>query len=180
MITSQFPSTDIEPRTGRWLLVAGPRSMNSTMLTAIARLGERGDLRVLDGGNRFNAYPVARAARGRPEILNRITISRAFTCYQVLSLLESTPAVRVPFVVLDMLNTFYDESVHAGERKRILRCCITHLKRLERSAGGVVTVHPPAVPSPAAQELWEILQVAAGDTYFIHAVVSIPEQMRLF
>jgi hypothetical protein len=154
--------------------------MNTTMLSAIARLGERGDLRVLDGGNRFNAYPVARAARGRPEVLNCITVSRAFTCYQVLSLLESTPAVRIPFVVLDMLNTFYDESVQVGERKRLLRTCITHLKRLERSAGSVVTVHPPAVPSPAAQELWELLQAAAADRYFIQAVVSNPEQMRLF
>jgi ABC-type cobalamin transport system ATPase subunit len=180
MITSQLPSTSIEPKAGRWLLLVGPRSMNTTMLSAIARLGERGDLRVLDGGNRFNAYPVARAARGRPEILNRITVSRAFTCYQVLSLLESAPAVRIPFVVLDMLNTFYDESVQVGERKRLLRACITHLKRLERSAGGVVTVHPPAVPSPAAQVLWEILQAAAADSYFIQDVVSSPEQMRFF
>lgn len=179
MIPSQLPSTSIEPKAGRWLLLVGPRSMNATMLSAIARLGERGDLWILDGGNRFNAYPVARAAQGRAEILNRITVSRAFTCYQVLSLLESTLALRIPFVVLDMLNTFYDESVQVGERKRILRTCITHLKRLERFVGGVVTVHPPAVPSPAAQDLWELLQAAAADTYFIQDAVPSPGQMRL-
>jgi hypothetical protein len=100
------------------------------MLCAIARLGERGEVRVLDGGNRFNAYIVARAASGRPEVLNRITVSRAFTCYQVHSLLESTPAVSVPFVVLDLLNTFYDESVGATERKRLLGACIVQLERL--------------------------------------------------
>jgi hypothetical protein len=172
--------TSIEPEAGSWLLLVGPRSLNAAMLAAIARLGERGDLRVLDGGNRFNAYPVARAAQGRPEILNRITVSRAFTCYQVLSLLESTPAIRTPLVILDMLNTFYDESVNRGERKRILRACITHLKRLQRSAGGVISVHPPAVPSPAAQELLELLQAAAADTYFIQPAVSTIEQMRLF
>jgi hypothetical protein len=150
------------------------------MLNAIARLGERGALRVLDGGNRFNAYPVARAARGRPEVLNRITVSRAFTCYQVLSLLESTPAIKVPFVVLDMLSTFYDESVQVGERKRLLRSCITHLERLERIAGGVVSIHPPAVPSAAAMELLEIIQASAADTYFIQPVALAPEPMRLF
>jgi len=42
----QLPDMSIEPKTGRWLLLSGPRSMNATMLTAIARLGERGDLRV--------------------------------------------------------------------------------------------------------------------------------------
>lgn len=114
-------NTSIETKAGSWILLVGPRYMNSTMLTAIARLGEGGALRVLDGGNRFNAYTVARAARGRRDILERITISRAFTCYQVLSLLESTSANPFPFVVLDLLSTFYDESVQSGERKRLLR-----------------------------------------------------------
>jgi len=172
--------TSIEPKAGRWLLLFGPRSMNATLLTAIARLGELGALRVLDGGNRFNAYSVARAARGRPEVMNRITVSRAFTCYQVLSLLESTPAIQVPFVVLDMLSTFYDESVQVGERKRLLRSCITQLKRLERIAGGVVSVHPPAIPSPAAEELWDLLQASAADTFIIQPVAPVPEPMRLF
>jgi ABC-type cobalamin transport system ATPase subunit len=172
--------TSIEPKAGSWLLLVGPRSINTTMLTAIARLGERGALRVLDGGNRFNAYSVARAARGRPEVMNRITVSRAFTCYQVLSLLESTPAIQVPFVVLDMLSTFYDESVQLGERKRLLRACIIHLKRLERLAGGAVSVHPPTVPSPAAQDLWELLRASATDTFIVQPAAPAPEPMRLF
>jgi len=172
--------TSIEPKAGRWLLLFGPRSMNATLLTAIARLGERGALRVLDGGNRFNAYSVSRAARGRPEVMNRITVSRAFTCYQVLSLLETSPAIQVPFVILDMLSTFYDESVQVGERKRLLRSCITQLKRLERIAGGVVSVHPPAIPSPAAEELWDLLQASAADTFIIQPVAPVPEPMRLF
>jgi hypothetical protein len=172
--------TSIKPKTGSWVLLVGPRSVNSTMLNAIARLGEGGFLRVLDGGNRFNAYKVARAARGRPDVLNRITVSRAFTCYQVLSLLESTPAIQVPFVVLDMLSTFYDESVQIGERKRLLRACITHLERLEQGAGGVVSVHPPAIPSQTAVELLGQLQASAVDTYFIQPVAPAPEPMRLF
>ena len=162
--------TSIEPKAGSWILLVGPRSLNSTMLTAIARLGERCSLRVLDGGNRFNAYTVARAAHGRRDILEHITVSRAFTCYQVLSLLESTPSTQAPFVVLDLLNTFYDESVQIGERKRLLRSCIAHLERLavpsaprgaeaadgglrppRLVAGGVVSVHPPL--AEAARQL---------------------------
>ena len=158
-------NTSIAPMTGGWMLIVGPRSLSAAMLTAIARLGERGYLRVLDGGNRFNAYTVARAARGRRDILERITISRAFTCYQVLSLLESTPANPFPFVVLDLLSTFYDESVQFGERKRLLRACIAHLDRLAQVAGGVVSVHPPAVPSPAATRLFEMLALAATEIW---------------
>jgi hypothetical protein len=168
------------------ILLVGPRSLNTTMMNAIARLGEGGasvslpGVRVLDGGNRFNAYIVARAARGRPDILNNITISRAFTCYQVCSLLETTPAIPVPFVVLDLLNTFYDESVQVGERKRLLQTCIVHLERLVGAAGGIVSVHPPKVASQAAVELLEMVKAATADTYFIQPVASAAEPMRLF
>jgi len=172
--------TLIEPKTGGWILLAGACSMNSTMLTAIAHLGERGAVRVLDGGNRFNAYTVARAAHGRPDILERITVSRAFTCYQMLSLLESTPAIPAPFVVLDLLNTFYDESVQAGERKRLLQACISHLHRLGQAAGGVVSIRPPAVPSQAALEMLDLLQSSAVDTFFVQMAAPAPEPMRLF
>jgi hypothetical protein len=198
--------TTLRPSVGGWILLVGSHKMNPTMLAAIARLGETGAVRVLDGGNRFNAYLVARAAGGKPEVLNRITVSRAFTCYQVLSLLESTAANSTPFVVLDLLNTFYDESVTAGERRRLLRVCITHLERLAGSAqlhflpmpysgsggageggmpqeqgnGGVVSAHPPKVPSPAATELLDMLQASAADTYFIQPPAQVAEPMRLF
>jgi hypothetical protein len=173
-------NTDIEPKAGSWILLVGPRNLNDTMLNAIARLGESGPVRILDGGNRFNAYKVSRAVRGKPEVLNQISISRAFTCYQVLSLLESTPATSVPFVVLDMLSTFYDESVKFGERKLLLRSCISQLERLEQAAGGVVSVHPPSVQSRSAIELLEMLQNYAVDTYYIQPNSPTPETMRLF
>jgi hypothetical protein len=220
-----------------WTLLVGPRSLNPTLLTVIARLAQ-GDLSpavcVLDAGNRFNAYTVARAARGRPDVLNRITVSRAFTCYQVLSLLENSssapfghqatapqeriatggmlpsrpvrPAGPLTFVVLDLLNTFYDESVQVGERKRLLRDCIRHLERLVAPAGGssttpgtdtaaaqgppangnrelprlVVSVHPPRVASQAAVALLELLQASAVDTCFIQTEAPAAEPLRLF
>jgi hypothetical protein len=180
MITSITPGTSLEPKTGSFILLVGPRSLNTTLLNLVARLGERLPVRVLDGGNRFNVYSVARQAAGRPEVLARITVSRAFTCYQVLSLLESTPATACPFVVLDLLNTFYDESVHAGERKRLLQGCISHLHRLERAAGGVVSLHPPAVPSQAALDLLHMLQSATPDTYFVQLPAPVPQPLTLF
>ncbi len=143
---------------------------------------EDAQVHVLDGGNRFNGYTLARAARGRVELLNRITVARAFTCFQLLALLESTPASDGPFIILDLLRTFYDESVAAGERKRLLRGCIVQMQRLEQAGGGLASVHPPALPSPAAVELLGMLQAAAGDTFFIQPAspAALPEQIRLF
>jgi hypothetical protein len=181
-------NTNIEPqsteqiavRTGNWLLVVGPRAICPTLLALTARLAEAGPVRVVDGGNRFNVYTVARAARGRSEVLNRITVSRAFTCYQALSLLESTPAIQAPFVVLDLLNTFYDENVQAGERKRLLGQCLTNLDRLEKESSGLVSVHPAAVPSQTGRELLEMIQAAARDSYHVQMAAPALEPMRLF
>jgi len=112
-------------------------------------------------------------ARGQVDILNRITVLRAFTCYQVLSELESMLATQSPFVVLDLLNMFYDESVQIGERKQLRRSCVAHLERLVGPSahflggGGLVSVHPPAVPSQAAVELLGFLQASAADTFFV-------------
>jgi hypothetical protein len=197
-LTVQIPSR-LQKGAGdrtKWMLVVGPRSLNTALLTAIARLGEGGPVRVLDGGNRFNAYVVARAARGQPEVLNRITVSRAFTCYQVLSLLESTPAIQVSpappargtdqqaplrLVALDLLNTFYDESVRVGERLRLLQACILHLERLAGTGGNAISVHPPAVASQTAIDLLETLQrSAAVEPYFIQTEARETESPRLF
>ena len=85
-------TTSLELKAGSWILLVGSRGLNYAMLTAIGHLGEQCALRVLDCGNRFNTFTVGCAARGQLDVLNRIKVSRAFTCNQVLSLLESLPA----------------------------------------------------------------------------------------
>jgi hypothetical protein len=174
-----YELTDIRP--GRWTLLVLARGMHTPLLSNLFRLAERGPLIVLDGGNRFNAYLVARGAHGRTELLERITLSRAFTCYQMLTLLETTHSLPIPILALDLLNTFYDESVRVNERRRLLERCITHLDRLSRPAGGAVTVHPPAVPSPAAIEFVQMLQSHAADTWLpAQPPAPIPLPLRLF
>jgi len=170
----------LDVRPGKWTLLVLLRGMHAPLLSNLHRLAERGPLTVLDGGNRFNAYLVARGARGRSELLERITVSRAFTCYQMLSLLETTLSLPAPILVLDLLNTFYDESVRVHERHRLLESCITHLDRLSRPAGGAVTVHPPVVPSPAAIEFVQMLQSHAADTWLPPPAPVVPLPTRLF
>jgi hypothetical protein len=164
--------TDIRP--GKWTLLVLARGMHAPLLSNLYRLAERGPLTVLDGGNRFNAYLVARGARGQADLLERITVSRAFTCYQMLTLLEATLCLPRPILALDLLNTFYDESVKAHERRRLLMGCIVHLDRLSRQAGGAVTVHPPAVPSPAAIEFVRMLESHAADMFLPPQAPALP------
>lgn len=85
--------TDIELRTGNWLLVVGPRIICPPMLMMTANLAEAGPVRVVDDGNHYNGYPVARAARGRQEVLERIplisgaynSLGLFFSCYIFIS-----------------------------------------------------------------------------------------------
>ncbi len=89
------------------------------------------DVIVLDGANRFDPYmvsSVARRARIPPErLLRNIRIARAFTCYQMATLIEerlaplikqeeSTGQSQKPWVILlGPITTFLDEDVPERE-----------------------------------------------------------------
>jgi len=105
-------------------LVIARHAAQPRMLELAARLAALGSLRVLDGGNQFNPLPVARTLRSLTlqlePALAGIRISRAFTCYQALALLEQETLPNRPVLVLDLLSTFYDESVPLSEARRLL------------------------------------------------------------
>lgn len=143
------------------VLVIAPKPTHIQMLTLAARLALNGEVCVLDGGNSFEAYTVARTVRSfTPEVeatLTRIHIQRAFTCYQLLTLLEETPSTSIPTLVLDALTTFHDESVALSERIRLLKACTQQLKRLSQS-GPVVVCARPAGTQPESGRLLTLLQ----------------------
>ena len=89
-----------------------------------AELVQHGPLTVLDGGNCFPFYRIARLLRAYTNEsalgTGRLFIHRAFTCYQMLALLELTQALPQPCLVLDLLGTFYDEQIPEWEVSRLL------------------------------------------------------------
>ncbi|HSQ17139.1 MAG TPA: hypothetical protein VLM83_05525, partial [Anaerolineales bacterium] len=96
-------------------LVLAERGMRRQVMTALtARLVQQGAVRLLDGGNSFDGYGLARALHQQTPrwqaALKRISVARAFTCYQMATLLAQTNAVPLPTLVLDLLDTFYDEN----------------------------------------------------------------------
>ena len=165
---------------GCWKLALAPKSFRSQSLTLAARLAERGPLLVLDGGNQFNAYQVARVVHGQPEILNRIRVSRAFTCYQMTSLLEGITATHESILLLDFLSTFYDESASFPDRYRLIQICLAHIGRLSQTNGLLVIVHPPALSSPEANHLIERLANETDELFTPELPVPIMTQPALF
>lgn len=104
---------------------------------------------VLDGANRFNPYIVSAFARraliAPEEILKKIRIARAFTCYQMTTLMErldfllktpgASPRQKIQVILLGLLNTFLDEDVPEREARLLLERTLNKME--EMSAGGV-------------------------------------------
>jgi hypothetical protein len=177
----------LSPSPGDLLLVVAPHAGGAIILDLVAHLAHRGPLRLLDGGNRLDVYALNLAIARTPgeisprrplrEILERIQLARAFTCYQLAALLKDTPAAGVPTLVLDLLATFYDESVPAVESQRLLRSCVSHLARLNRAAPVAVSARADMpVDRPG---LLEFLIAAAGQVWMLEPE-AVQGPLRLF
>jgi hypothetical protein len=183
----------LTPFPGNLLLVLAPGSGGAIMWNLLARLACQGSVLVLDGGNRFNLHAVARALHGQlpralegaPErnsarppgsalerALARILLSRAFTCYQMETLLKDIAPRPVPILVLDLLCTFYDESVSTEESRRILESCLGHLRRLNRVAPVAISAQPG--PPTGRRQLLEVLQAAADHIWLLEPDATPP------
>ena len=124
-----------------------PTANGEPVSQLIAELALRGPVTILDGGNCLPVYRLLRLLRLRlPDIAaaaGRIFVQRAFTCYQMLALLENAPALPQPHLLLDPFATFYDEQVPLPEVRRLLEGCLRQLERLRQLAPVLVAL-PPA------------------------------------
>ena len=175
-----------QPRSGHLLVLVAPRAGGDLMLDLSARLAQDGMLRVLDGGNRFNAYRVSRALvrlnhgqAGLAPALARIQVARAFTCYQMAAMLEQAPSGAIPTLVIDFLDTFYDQGVPLPERRRLLHGCLGHLRRLRRTAAVVASLRPPPPPHDDPTGLLDMVRQAADSIWSPEIPLDHPP-LRLF
>ena len=136
-------------RTGTLTIALAPHSAKETMSVLIAELALRGPVTVLDAGNRFMAYRIANLIRRQSldvdRISKRISLRRAFTCYQVISVLEGTHAFPYPLIVLDLLNTFHDDQISVPESHRLMNICMKEIERLRFIAPVAVSLSPAPV-----------------------------------
>lgn len=170
----------LSPHAARFLCIIAPHAAHASMLDLSARLAVQAPLRVLDGGNQFNLYPVARAIRRlTPHLtatLSQITLSRAFTCHQMAAMLAATAPLPTPILVLDLLSTFYDEAVSSAERRRLLQASLAYLTQLSQHAPIIVSARPPAVSTPAQQALLSLLRQSTARVWESANASSISQE----
>lgn len=145
-IPSQTLVRSFEEPSGKVYLLYGesPIFRLSLMMAAHA-LKNGSSIAVVDGCNRFDAHSIARFARERrkdpSEFLNRIFVSRGFTCYQM----EAAITNRLPSflerigsrtaIIFGLLDTFYDEQAPLREVQQILQRVLGSLR--EMKDGGI-------------------------------------------
>jgi len=130
-----------QPVSPRKVLVWGERTGEISSYVAGWLAGKRIDVIVLDGANRFDPYMVSSFARKvfiSPErLLKRIRIARAFTCYQMATLIGEklialVGAIQKPWVILlGPITTFLDEDVPEREVRPLFE---RSLKKIEEMA----------------------------------------------
>ncbi|MCX6054558.1 MAG: hypothetical protein NTZ74_06550 [Chloroflexi bacterium] len=166
------------PLPNELMVIFGPHAGATMMLDLAARLAICGPLYILDCGNRSDMYYVARVLRpltfDPAAMLKNIRLSRAFTCYQVFSLVERTQTQGgSPILILDLLNTFMDESVRVDESMLLFEKTLRCITSASRFAPIVVSVKPLlSISNPrlvlltllkkCASQVWEDLSLFPG------------------
>ena len=134
---------------GKVYLLYGDSMIFQLSLRMAAHAMAKGNpIAVVDGCNRFNVHLLSRFARERrldpDEFLNRIFISRGFTCYQM----EQAVSGRLPLflksigssiaMIFGLLDTFYDEQARFREVQQILRRVLGTLREIKAGGASVL------------------------------------------
>jgi len=155
MLQDQFTNALLPfetPLPPKCFLAIGAHALSERMLQLISALALRQNVTVLDCGNRSNMYTVARLIRPYTSdpvsVMRNIRLSRAFTCYQVLAMIQAT--ARHPMsgslVLLDLLATFLDEDVKLKDSQRLLAHSLNLLTQLSHQVPVVISTRPlPAI-----------------------------------
>lgn len=172
------------PRRGKISLVVAPRSASDKMMLTLATLALHGKVLVIDGGNRFDAYALSRELRQQTvevrEALNRVILSRVFTCYQMSTTLAQLPLDGTPLVILDLLGTYLDESVAFTKRQRLLTKSLTRLQQISDHAPVAIWVRTRSAPTDEDPKLLPLVLATASDLWELQEP-DIPDyQLPLF
>ena len=118
-----------------------------TSLLCVRAVMEGSDVVFVDGGNSIDPYGIAAIAKRvgveRLDVLPRISVARAFTCYQMATLLNEMLAARVAetgarLVVLSCLPAmFLDEDVPALEAHQLFLRSMRAVRQVTRERGTI-------------------------------------------
>jgi len=192
-LLQQFKS----PPAGKLYCLHGDRSVFRVSLYAAshALLGGH-SVALVDGSHRFDLYYLAEVARrmatnaGVPntrmtpeQLLERIYVSRAFTCYQM----EATITERLPRFVFDhrtpivmifgLLDTFYDEQAPLFEVRASLQRILAALRALKQAERSLLLASLDMQPASKGREMLFPTLCSAMDEVFL--IVRQEETLRI-
>ena len=153
-----------DPLPAGLLVVIGQHALTEKMLELVAALALKQRATILDCGNRSNMYAVAKTIRPYTsdpvQVMRNIRLSRAFTCYQVVAILQAVAAnpPQEPLVVLDLLATFLDEDVELKDAQRLMDHSLSFLTQLSASAPVVISVQPIPLIAHQRATLLELIK----------------------
>ena len=172
------------PKSGKISLVVAPRDIVPSLMTMLSALALRGRVIVVDGGNCFDGYALARALRRQTRhvqaALKQVWLSRAFTCYQMVAMLAELPIDGTPVIVLDMLSTFLDENVNLTKRQRLLESSLNLLRRISAEAPVAIWSRVRSTPNGEDQKLLTHLLEASHDIWELETPAIPDHQLTLF
>ena len=140
-------------------------------------VGEGIDVIILDGANRFDPYMVSTFAKktsiSPEDLLKRIRIARAFTCYQMAALVEeklisllkkeegAAPFFSPRVILLGPVTPFLDEDVPEREVRPLFERLLRKVEEITR--GGVpFFFFQPNPPSPSFVKVSTTLRHTQG------------------
>lgn len=172
------------PKTGKISLVVAPRGVVQSLMTLLAALALRGKVIVIDGGNCFDGYALARALRRQTQqfqaALKQVWLSRAFTCYQMVAMLSKLPLDGTPVIVLDILATFLDENVHFNKRQQLLDNSLGFLRHISEKAPVAIWAGVHAAASSEDQQLLIPVLECSHDIWELQTPKMPTHQLPLF
>lgn len=123
---------------GRLLLVKTPDQGREAITELIVQWALRGPFYLIAAGEWLPdhdelRYAVLRYTVAFDEVLGNLTLSRPFTCLQLLDLLLEADKQSKPTLILDFLHLFYDADVDLLLRESTLEQCCQYTKHLSSS-----------------------------------------------
>ena len=177
----------ILPNSHEFYVVVGRHAAAERLIKLAAHLALCAPLLVLDCGNRANPQSLARELRRYTNDpvggLRNVESARAFTCYQVVALLEQTASrpLQKPVLIFDLLATFYDESVSYREGRRLLEYTIKQIQAIHQNAPVVASAALPPNEFPQRQTFLNHLCSQAGEVWQEQvALAQESQQLPLF
>lgn len=172
-----FPGVLARLGTGVTLLVGTPGASRLALPFCAPFLIEGKSVVAVDGANCFNLYRLTEWAKQRrlssPALLNRLRIARAFTCFQLATILHhiggEMERYRASQLILTGLpDCFYDEELSEPEARNTFARCRGSLIHLARQFTVLVFSDAPTHPVGGRIRFLDSLVALARFVFEVH------------